>query len=726
MTEGDNTAEGGDIQEYPWMLAPAHFQTRRQLRAAGLGPNRQGVAAVMVGKRRGRRLVAHLFDVRKAAPKRVPTPAQLAAITKATQEHQIKAAQRRGISRTELHQDTDPGPGWAEKPAESHNHSQGENMSDTTSELPQLGVATGHGQRIAHLLAVVAVNQARHRDDRLAKAVEAAEAGGPDAVEELLRKSQETQAHAEARMQTIPWHNQAATVAALADALVWHRNSELAADRLDQLTRHYAQQWGVLIDAEEFNVGIDPQFDGLAAQDHAEARRLWERESAVIDIVSAMPVTATAKSAVSEAILGWRGEIDPADPRAHLRDEATRRELLNVNLAKVPESDRARVGFVVDYLRGDTSQIDLLDSPVFVDPGEEARGRVPRLLAAFANNPKAAKVVGEEIAVMTAADQERVRQAGREIAAGREVDFAVWPGHIDRYDLAEDLTNYAAEVNELRAVADELAEGGMNAEERDTLGAMTVTDEVNGQITRIAEQREQLRAKILDGKGLAAMERAHLIAVVDDVDAGRIESHKHLPELLFADERSKADADVDRISNPAAQLSASTREAIIQRVEATGVEVSHRTREGDKLQFAVSSISDSIYSVACGARGQGVEHERKSYADKRTRLGQALLKAGVDEAVRTEIRELVDDRARQAGALGKPAAQRERQWQAKTDRIIATRDDAIAQREAAAAGRAPQTGRACTTRADRAAQAHMPAPSRAAGRRQLHTPEVGR
>ncbi|MFE2962035.1 hypothetical protein ACFXHC_37350, partial [Nocardia tengchongensis] len=72
MTETDR-----EPQEYDWGLAPAHLQTRRQLRAAGLGPNRQGVAALMVRKSKGRRLIAHLFDVRKAAPKRVPTPAQL-------------------------------------------------------------------------------------------------------------------------------------------------------------------------------------------------------------------------------------------------------------------------------------------------------------------------------------------------------------------------------------------------------------------------------------------------------------------------------------------------------------------------------------------------------------------------------------------------------------------------------------------------------------------------
>ncbi|MEV0292143.1 hypothetical protein [Nocardia sp. NPDC050710] len=96
--------------------------------------------------------------------------------------------------------------------------------------------------------------------------------------------------------------------------------------------------------------------------------------------------------------------------------------------------------------------------------------------------------------------------------------------------------------------------------------------------------------------------------------------------------------------------------------------------------------------------------------------------------MKQQIRAVVDERARDAGELGRPAAVRRQQWKAKTDKVIEARDNAIAQRQAAAAGRASKSSRACTTRADRtAAQTNMPAPaSTAAGRRNLHTPEVGR
>ncbi|MFC9975221.1 RRQRL motif-containing zinc-binding protein [Spirillospora sp. NPDC127200] len=77
----DPAGERFGIPTYPWRLAPPHLATRRQLAAAGLRPGGQEVAAQVLW-RQGRR-VAYLYDTRRALPKRVPTPAQLAALDKA-------------------------------------------------------------------------------------------------------------------------------------------------------------------------------------------------------------------------------------------------------------------------------------------------------------------------------------------------------------------------------------------------------------------------------------------------------------------------------------------------------------------------------------------------------------------------------------------------------------------------------------------------------------------
>lgn len=66
---------------FAYRMAPAGLATRRQLRAAGLRPGGHDPVAQIVW-RRGKR-VAYLYRLDLAAPKRVATPAQRAAIAKA-------------------------------------------------------------------------------------------------------------------------------------------------------------------------------------------------------------------------------------------------------------------------------------------------------------------------------------------------------------------------------------------------------------------------------------------------------------------------------------------------------------------------------------------------------------------------------------------------------------------------------------------------------------------
>ncbi|MGY2025866.1 RRQRL motif-containing zinc-binding protein [Nocardia gipuzkoensis] len=729
---------------FAWRAAPSHLKTRRQLRAAGLRPGGQDPAALMVREPTGRkrRLWAYLFDVGKAAPKRTASAAQLAAVEKAVREHQARAAERRGISRQELAQSADPGPGWSTDPT---THQEENPMSDTITapgakvatgedaagQQPQLGAPAGHGQRVAYLLATVAANQARERSAKVDAAIGRAERGD-DADWDLEPKIREAMSQAESRLEAIPWQNRTAMVASLADSLVWSFDSELAQQRLDELTNSYALSWGVLIDPMEFTVSIDPDFEAEHYQRYAEAASVWDRESAAIDLVAALPMPETAKDAAVQAVMAWRGpEVDPLDPDEHRVSQLRRREQLDVDLdaARLTAEDRARVEFVVDYLRGETSRADLLTSPVVVDPGEEARGRVAALLEQFARNPKAAREVGKQISVLTDADQERVRDVGRAIQAGQAVDFAVWPGYINREAFREALVEYADDAAELRSMADYLAEGNLTADEQARLGAVvgTITDDTNLQITRMAAQREQLLDQARHGHGLTSMERAQIMCTIEDIDAGVIHGHKELPELLFADERTKASVDFARTAEPAADLSNTTRRQITELVDTASTAAPH-SREDQRLRFEVSSMTDALFSVATGSPGTSVELDRQQYTIKRTELGKALARAGVDPEVRQQIRALVDDSARQAGELGRGAAARRQQWKDKTANIVAARDDAIAQRQAAAADRSPshRSGRTCANRPDRTAQAASPAPARSAARRPVHTSGVQR
>ncbi|MGW1741330.1 RRQRL motif-containing zinc-binding protein [Nocardia sp. NPDC001965] len=103
------------IPVYEWRCAPGHLRTRRQLAAQGLRPNGQDIAGrVERPRRRGEPLTAYLYDIRLAAAKREATPAQLAALERATRERQLRAAERRGINREEMDTAGDPGSGWAD------------------------------------------------------------------------------------------------------------------------------------------------------------------------------------------------------------------------------------------------------------------------------------------------------------------------------------------------------------------------------------------------------------------------------------------------------------------------------------------------------------------------------------------------------------------------------------------------------------------------------------
>lgn len=90
------------IPTYYWGTAPQGLATRRQLREMGLRPNGQDVAAQAVRPRRGGRepLAAYLYRVEAAAPKRTPSPAQLAAVARATRARQELAMRRHGVDPT--------------------------------------------------------------------------------------------------------------------------------------------------------------------------------------------------------------------------------------------------------------------------------------------------------------------------------------------------------------------------------------------------------------------------------------------------------------------------------------------------------------------------------------------------------------------------------------------------------------------------------------------------
>ncbi|MFD5456210.1 RRQRL motif-containing zinc-binding protein [Streptomyces olivaceus] len=72
------------LPAYRWRFAPDGLATRRQLRALGLRPGGQEVAAQIERPRRRRGpLVAYLYRIDRALPVRPMTPARWAALARA-------------------------------------------------------------------------------------------------------------------------------------------------------------------------------------------------------------------------------------------------------------------------------------------------------------------------------------------------------------------------------------------------------------------------------------------------------------------------------------------------------------------------------------------------------------------------------------------------------------------------------------------------------------------
>ncbi|MFF9275016.1 RRQRL motif-containing zinc-binding protein [Streptomyces griseosporeus] len=86
----------GALPVFRWRLAPDGYATRRQLRAQGLRPGGQAVAATLERPRRRREpLVAYLYRIEDAKPVRPMTPARWAALAKANAARRICPTCRR-------------------------------------------------------------------------------------------------------------------------------------------------------------------------------------------------------------------------------------------------------------------------------------------------------------------------------------------------------------------------------------------------------------------------------------------------------------------------------------------------------------------------------------------------------------------------------------------------------------------------------------------------------
>ncbi|MGW5312916.1 DNA translocase FtsK [Nocardia thailandica] len=578
--------------------------------------------------------------------------------------------------------------------------------------------AVGRGQRLARLHALVAVNRAR---DHHAGLVEAFTREGADIGTQMATEL----AAAEERMAEIPWSNPDACSLTLTEALAWRSESPLTAQRADELIGVYASEWGVLVDPETYTVSMDPEFTERAVerQHYAEAAAVWTREQAVVEALTEAPLTDAVKDAVLIEVNRWAG-IAGVDPNAmlHHAETADRRRAdlaTALDSMRLSETDRAVVDFTVDYLRGDTSSLDLLDTPVSVDPGIEARGRIAAMLGRYAAGEIPARAVADELPVLSAADQDTVRELGRAIHARQDVAVGtLWPGYVDREQLREEVELFALNIEAQAAEADFLAEEDYEA---DQIG---VSDELGERLDELAAARARLRAVAATGKGLADIERKQLTATLDDIETG-VRGEKTLPELMWADERTKADIDYLRTSAAASavrrELTGAVEQVLTDHQAAVPAQAAAAARD------AARELGHTVYTVASGMT-QGVKLAREQFLVQRAALGRSLAGTGIDTETKQQLRGAVNASAARSAELGQVADQRRHGWESRTAAVAAQRDDRLAQRQAVAAtrgGRSPRIGHQVAR--EGAEKTASPAqPRRTPAQRSVSTAEVGR
>ncbi|MEV0297065.1 hypothetical protein [Nocardia sp. NPDC050710] len=432
----------------------------------------------------------------------------------------------------------------------------------------------------------------------------------------------------------------------LVDALVWRGESDLAAQMLQRLTRHFEDTYGVTISPgehpEDSGVSLLPGYSAGAVQLQVTASAAWKRQEAAV--VAAIEILDAAdlsdQDALAQAITNWHGDR----PNPWL-DEATlraRRSELERQLTATGVDDRVRADllFVVDYLTARPVGGYLQQTSVMVDPGDEVKGRMQVLLDVFARNPKAARaMMSAETAVLVEADQEAVREEGRQILRGHQ-PASPWPEYIDRDMVGDRLHRYAEAMQHVIDYARYLAtDPDAEIYMHETGGSY---DEIFDILDIVRDERAHFTAMAEQRPGLVEIERQQLKALLRDFDVG---ISTQLPELLWADDRSKREADYLRGSQHASTLSQHVEQqmkAVLTAAGVTGLDKDRLHVPSGSVAFELSRIRDWIYMAGTNTDGDSDAGNRERRNKSVAACGQALVTAGVPQPARAQVKAILD------------------------------------------------------------------------------------
>ncbi|MFE3023357.1 toprim domain-containing protein [Nocardia tengchongensis] len=467
---------------------------------------------------------------------------------------------------------------------------------------------------------------------------------------------------------------------AVAEAVGWAGESEVARQSLALLRTHVRDRYGLDIDPLTGEVGprggetpaLLAEFGRLEA-DNARGLRVETACDRMITMVAAEDLDQSTKEQLYAEIDKWH-----RDPSASRLGELTR------TLADkgVGEQTRRQIRFVASYLGAPLDEVpggkvDVISavSPAaelrrmgvsLVDPGEEVKPAVDDLLRGYQDRLRVGNTrmtaaaraeLDDAMSVLTPEDQEKVKARGKAIMANPSAHFGkLWPAHVDRDALTRDVQQLVQLAPLVEA--DTIRAGGIV--EGTTLALMD---------KQISEHRKNITTAITTGEGLHQLEKDQLKAILRELEAGAIRDYKHLPQMLFADDRSGAKAEAKRSVQLAHDAAAGRRHEVEKVLDTNAVPRGTVRRTRDEL----TKVADTHAAMAAG-RATLPDYEQTGVAERFT---ARLAAVGVSEPLRNKTAAVVQAAAGEAASMGKTANHIAEQWDQR--------------REALTAQRAPQT-----------------------------------
>lgn len=443
----------------------------------------------------------------------------------------------------------------------------------------------------AQRLAAAAAEAEKSEEER--KAAEERRAVEKAAVETRLRKLRQAGYDTASRTEIAD---------AVRDAATWANDSEVAGLELGHLAEHVSGRFGVDIDIVNGEAHViasaDPAMLAAAEQERAALARDRTAQDRAVEIVAAEDdLDESTKIQLYAAIEAWR--TDPSPDRL----ETLTRQLED---KKVSEQTRHRVRFVFAYLSDDTeigsvgnvgpavsaAQELACHTRPLVDPGEEAKARIDKLLETYQEQLKVGaptqqvqQQLAGEVEVLTMQDQEATRERGKAIRANPAGNYPrLWPNHVDRDELTTHIRAYATLAPQAEAAAGKAGD---------------LADVTAVQLRKsAARHKAAIKEALTTGEGLHPLEKDQLRAVLRDIDAGKTRT----PEQLFADDRSAATTDIKRLQRIAHDNARARRRDLDKILDDAAVPEQVRTQIHEHLGHTTGAVEQSTQQVATATR----------------------------------------------------------------------------------------------------------------------------